>query len=51
MNSREALTMAYELGRMGIAGFDLVEVSPSWLAPEYPLVEGLCLSILCERWL
>ena len=30
MNSREALTMAYELGRMGIAGFDLVEVSPSW---------------------
>jgi agmatinase len=30
MNSREALTMAYELGRMGISGFDLVEVSPSW---------------------
>lgn len=30
MSSREALTMAYELGRMGIAGFDLVEVSPSW---------------------
>ncbi|MEZ5925697.1 MAG: agmatinase [Hyphomicrobiaceae bacterium] len=30
MSSREALTMAYELGRMGIAGLDLVEVSPSW---------------------
>ncbi len=30
MNSREALTMAYELGRMGIAGMDLVEVSPPW---------------------
>lgn len=30
MNSREALAMAYELGRMGIKGFDLVEVSPSW---------------------
>ena len=30
MNSREALTMAHELGRMGIKGFDLVEVSPSW---------------------
>lgn len=30
LSSREALTMAYELGRMGIAGFDLVEVSPSW---------------------
>jgi agmatinase len=30
MNSREAITMAYELGKMGISGFDLVEVSPSW---------------------
>lgn len=30
MSSREALTMAYELGRMGIKGLDLVEVSPSW---------------------
>lgn len=30
MSSREALTMAHELGRMGIKGFDLVEVSPSW---------------------
>ena len=30
MSSREALTMAYELGRMGIAGMDIVEVSPSW---------------------
>lgn len=30
MNSREALTMAYELGRMGLAGMDLVEVSPPW---------------------
>lgn len=30
MSSREALTMAYELGRMGLAGMDIVEVSPSW---------------------
>ncbi len=30
MNSREALTMAHELGKMGIAGMDLVEVSPSY---------------------
>ena len=30
MTSREAIMMAYELGRMGIKGLDLVEVSPSW---------------------
>ena len=30
MTSREAIVMAKELGRMGISGLDLVEVSPSW---------------------
>jgi agmatinase len=30
MSSREALAMAYELARFGIAGCDLVEVSPPW---------------------
>ncbi len=30
MTSREAIAMANELGRVGIHGCDLVEVSPSW---------------------
>ncbi|MCT8972715.1 agmatinase [Microbaculum marinisediminis] len=30
MTSREAIAMANELGRIGIHGCDLVEVSPSW---------------------
>lgn len=30
MNSREAITLARELGKMGISGLDIVEVSPSW---------------------
>lgn len=30
MTSREAIIMAHELGKMGISGLDVVEVSPSW---------------------
>lgn len=30
MTSREAIVMAHELGKMGISGLDVVEVSPSW---------------------